>query len=215
MSTIEDKRMTTEFPLSHLLSDLAKSLQELAKKSAAENWLLRLDDLLDKLQQISKQLHMNLGYWAAVRICGECSGTIRPWDRRILVTEYTSIHRRCRENRQFFIEFLRWQFQVASGIRVLPQAPELLRATELIQSIVCSFYDEVQRNGNRSFQSEYIRGMLNGAKSMLAELRDQAIKEQVLNEARRRVGRPFPNALRLAEDGNRYGWDIEAEAGSP
>jgi hypothetical protein len=57
--------------------------------------------------------------------------------------------------------------------------------------------------------------MLNGAKSMLAELRDQAIKEQVLNEARRRVGRPFPNALRLAEDGNRYGWDIEAEAGSP
>jgi len=215
ISTIEDKRMTTEFPLSHLLSDLVKSLQELAKKSAAENWLLRLDDLLDKLQQISKQLRTSLSYVAAVRICGECSGKIRPWDRRVLVNEYTSIHRRCRESRQFFIEFMRWHFQLASGVTVLPQTPELLRATELIQLIVCSFYDEVQRNGKGSVQSEYIRGMLNGAKSMLAELRGHATKEQVLNEARRGIARPFPCALPLAEDGNRYGWDIEAEAGSP
>jgi hypothetical protein len=140
---------------------------------------------------------------------------IRPWDNRVLVNEYTSIHRRCRESRQFFIEFVRWHFQLASGVTVLPQTPELLRATELIQLIVCSFYDEVQRNGNGSVQSEYIRGMPNGAKSMLAELRGQATKERVLNEARSCIARPFPSALPLAEDGNRYGWDIEAEAGSP
>lgn len=207
--------MTTEFPLSNLFSNLAKSRQELAKKSAAKNWLLRLNELFDELQRTSKQLRTSLSYLAAVRICGECSGTIRPWDRWVLVNEYTSIHRRCRESRQFFIEFMRWHFELASGVRVLPQAPELLRATELIQLIVCSFYDEVQRNGKGSVQSEYIRGMLNGAKSMLAELRGHATKEQVLNEARRGIARPFPSALPLAEDGNRYGWDIEAEAGSP
>jgi hypothetical protein len=214
ISTIEDGCMTTELPLGHLVSNLAKSLQELAKKSAAKNRVLRLD-LLDKVQRTSKQLRTSLSYRAAVRICGECSGTIRPWDSRVLVNEYTSIHRRCGESRQFFIEFVRWHFQLASGVTVLPQTPELLRATELIQLIVCSFYDEVQRNGNGSVQSEYIRGMLNGAKSMLGELRGQAIKEQVLNEARRGIARPFPSALPLAEDGNRYGWDIEAEAGSP
>ncbi len=207
--------MTMEFPLGHLVSDLAKGLQELAKKSATKNRLLRLNDFFDKLQQTSKQLRTGFSYRAAVRICAECSGTIRPWDSRVLVTEYTSTHRRCWENRQFFVEFMQWQWQVASGVTVLHRAPEVLRATELIQSIVCSFYDEVQRNGKRSPKSEYMRGMLHGAKSMLAELRGQAIKERVLNEARRRIARPFPSALPLAEDGNRYGWDIDAEAGSP
>jgi len=207
--------MTPEFPLSHLVSHLAKSLQELGKKAGAENWLLRLNGLTDKLQHTSKRLRMSLSYRAAVRICGECSGTIRPWDSRVLVTEHTSIHRRCWENRQLFVEFVHWHSQVAAGGTVLHEPPELLRATELIQSIVCSFYDEVQRNGKRSPQSEYMRGMLNGAKSMLSELRGQATKEQVLNEARRRIAKPLPSALPLAEDGNRYGWDIEAEAGSP
>ena len=207
--------MKTEFPLGHLVSNLAKSLQELAKRSAAKNRLLRLNEFFDKLLPTSKQLRTRLSYLAAVRICGECSSTIRLWDSRVLVNEYTSIHRRCRESRQFFIEFMRWHFELASGVRVLPQTPELLRATELIQLIVCSFYDEVQRNGKGSVQSEYIRGMLNGAKSMLSELRGQATKEQVLNEARRRIAKPLPSALPLAEDGNRYGWDIETEAGSP
>jgi hypothetical protein len=207
--------MTTQFPLGHLVSNLAKSLQELAKKSAAKNRLLRLNDFFYKVQQISKQLRTSLSYRAAVRICGECSGTIPLWDRRVLVTEYTSTHRRCWENRQFFVEFVHWQCQVASGVTVLHQPPKLLRAIELIELIVCSFYDEVQRNGKASVQGEYIRGMLNGAKSMLAELRGQAIKEQVLNEARKGIARPFPSTIPLAEDGNRYGWDIEAEAGSP
>jgi hypothetical protein len=62
ISTIEDRRMTTEFPLSHLFSDLAKSLQELAKKFGAEIWLPRLNDLLDKLEQISKRSRMSLSY---------------------------------------------------------------------------------------------------------------------------------------------------------
>jgi hypothetical protein len=204
--------MATEFPCGRLLSNL---LQELGRKSMVKNWLLRLNNLLGKLQQTSQQLRTSIIDRATVRICDDCSCTIRPWDSRVLVTEYASTHRRCWENRQFVIEFLRWQFQVASGVRVLAQAPELLRATELIELIVVSFYGEVQRKGKGSPQSEYLRGMLNGAKSMLAELRGQAIKEQVLNEARERIGQPLPSALALAEDGNRYGWDIEAEAGSP
>ena len=184
-------------------------MQELAEKSLAGNWLLRLNDLLNKLQPTLKQLRMNLIDRATVRICYDCSRPIRLWDSRVLVTEYTSIHESCWKGRQFFSEFVRYH-----EAQVSFEPPELLRATGLIESIVCSFYDEVRRNGEGSPQSEYIRGMLNGAKSMLAELRDQATKEQVLSEARRRVGRSFPSIIPLAEDGNRYGWDIEAEAGS-
>ncbi len=207
--------MTSEFRLSHSLSYLAMKSRERAKKFIAENSLLTPDDLLDKLQHTWQRLRMSLSYRASVRICGECSGPIRPWDSRVLVTEYAFIHRRCWENRTFFVDFLNWHCQVTSGVSVLHEAPELLRATELIQSIVGSFYDEVQRSGKRSPQSEYMRGMLYGAKSMLSELRGQATKEKVLDEARRRIAKPFPSALPLAEDGNRYGWDIEAEAGSP
>ena len=79
--------MSTEFPLSYLVSNLAKSLQELAKKSAAKNRLLRLNNFVDKFQQTSKQLRTSLSYRAAVRICAECSGTIRPWDSRVLVSQ--------------------------------------------------------------------------------------------------------------------------------
>ena len=205
-----EAHMTIEFPFGHLLSGLAKSLHELVTRCWTENCLPRFNDFLEKLKRTSKQLRRRFADRAAAGMCDECSRIIRPWDSRVSVTEHTSIHRSCWESRQFFIGFVHQQSLV-----VRFQTPALLRALALIESIVRSFYDEVQRKGTDTPQSEYIRGMLNGARSMLTELRDQATKEQILSEARRRVGKPLPSALPLAEDGNRYGWDIEAEAGSP
>jgi hypothetical protein len=192
--------MTTEFPFGPFLSNLA------TQKSEPQNWLVRLN-FLEKLPQISKHCRMSLIDRATIRPCDDCSRTIRPWDRRV-IAEYTSYHRRCWESRQFFREFVRYQ-------QSQPQTLQFQRATELIESIVLYFYDEVQRNGKDSAQGEYIRGMLNGAKSMLAELSGKAIKEQVVGEVRKRVGKPIPSVLALAEDGNRYGWDLEADPGSP
>jgi hypothetical protein len=198
--------MMAEFPRGRLLSNV---LQELRRNSTVKNWLRRFNEPLGKLRHTSQQLRVSIIDRATVRTCDYCSRTIRPWNRRLLVTEYASAHRSCRESRQFFSELLHQQSQGSA------QPPEFLRAADLVELIVASFYDEVQRTGKGSPQSEYIRGMLNGAKSTLAELLGHAIKDQILNEARKRVGKPFPSALALAEDGNRYGWDIEAEAGSP
>jgi hypothetical protein len=199
--------MTIESPFGHLLSGIANSLQELVRKCWTENCLPRFHDSFQKVKRTSNQLRRRFVERAAAGMCDECSRIIRPWDSRVSVTEHTSVHRSCWEGRQFFIEFVHQQSLVARS-----QTPALLRAVALIESIVCSFYDEVQRHGTNTLQSEYIRGMLRGARSILTELRDQATTEQVLSEARRRIGRPLPSALPLAEDGNRYGWDIEADA---
>jgi len=206
--------MTMEYVLGHLLSSLAKGSQELARKSLGNDWLPKLNVSLEKLQQPLKRWRMRLSDCAAVRICEGCSRPIRPWDRRVLMTEHSYIHQSCWEGGEFFRELVR-QYDPNLIGSVSLEAPDLRRAAWLIESIVRSFYDEAQRNGKDSPQSEYMRGMLGGAKSMLGGLRGQGAKECVLGEVRRRVGKPLPSVIPLAGDGNRYGWDAEAEAGSP
>src|SRR5579863_5641165 len=101
--------MTTEFPFGHLLSNVVESFQGLARKSSAKNWLPRLKDLLKKLRKNLKELRMSLIDRATVRICYDCSRPIRPWDSRILVTEYTFMHRSCSKTRQFIEEFMHYR----------------------------------------------------------------------------------------------------------
>lgn len=206
--------MTMEDVLGHLLSSLAKGSQELARRSLGDDRLTRLNGPLGKLQQPLKRWRTRLMDCAAVRICEGCSRPIRPWDRRVLMTEQGCIHQSCWEGGEFFRELVR-QYDPNLIGPVSPEAPDLRRAAWLIESIVRSFYDEAQRNGKDSPQSEYLRGMLGGAKSMLGGLRGQGAKEWVLGEVRKRVGKPLPSVVPLAGDGNRYGWDAEAEAGLP
>jgi hypothetical protein len=206
--------MTMEYVLGHLLSSLAKGSQELARKSLGNDWAPRLNGPLEKLQQPLKRWRMRLIDCAAVRICEGCSRPIRPWDRRVLITEHGCIHQSCWEGGEFFRELVR-QYDPHLIGSVSLEAPDLRRAVWLIESIVRSFYDEAQRNGKDSAQSEYMRGMFNGAKSMLGGLRGHGAKQWVLGDFRGRVGKPLPSVIALAADGNRYGWDAEAEAGSP
>jgi hypothetical protein len=59
------------------------------------------------------------------------------------------------------------------------------------------------------------RGQLHGAKFMLSELRGAAFKDHVLREVRKRIKKPFPHIIALAPDGNRYGWDSDADIDGP
>ena len=150
---------------------------------------------------------------ATVRLCEDCHSQIRSWEGRVWVTEFNCIHRSCWEGRQFFREYIRLHEGPVGFHERLPATADIRQALSLIESIVMSFYDAVQRNGKDGPQSEYIRGMLNGAKSMFAVFRGHEIREVVLDEVRRRTGKPLPSIIPRAEDGNRYGWDMDAEDG--
>jgi hypothetical protein len=204
----------TMYVFGHLLSGLAKGSQKVARKSLGNDRLPRLNGSLEKLQRPLKRWRMRLIDCAAVRKCEGCSRPIRPWDCWVPMTEDTYIHQSCWEGGEFFREFLRQCDPRLVG-PMPSEAPDLRRAAWQIESIVRSFYAEAQRNGKDSPQSEYLRGMLSGAKSMLGGLRGQPAKEWVLGEVRKRVGKPLPSVIPLARDGNRYGWDVEADAGSP
>jgi hypothetical protein len=213
-SSDEDRHMTMEGVLGHLLSSLANGSQELTRESLENDRPPRLNGLFDKRHRLLMRWRTRLIDCAAVRACEGCSRPIRRWDRRVLMTDQGYIHQSCWEDGEFFRELVRHYDPNLIG-PAFPEAPDLRRAAWLIESIVRSFYDEAQRNRKDSPQSEYLRGMLGGAKSMLGGLRGQGPKEWVLGEVRKRVGKPLPSVIPLARDGNRYGWDAEAEAGLP
>ncbi len=202
--------MSPESRFVRQLSSLRRSLQELETKSLSEQWLL---DFCRKLRQTFKRLCMVLIDRATVKPCEDCHRPIRPLEGRVWVTEFDRIHQRCWQGRQFFREYICLHEGSVPFHERLPATVDISQALSLIESIVTSFYDAVQRNGKDSPQNEYIRGMLNGAKSMFAVFRGHEIRDVVLDEVRRRTGKPLPNIIPLAEDGNRYGWDMDAEDG--
>jgi len=140
----------------------------------------------------------------AAATCDECCRPIRFWQSR-LTTDRGPAHRSCWENKRSVIEFVRWFSSQHSQNSV--HENELSDAIGFIESIASSFHQVIQHNGDASVQSEYVRGMLCGARSMLMLLRGKSKEEIVLTEVCRRIGGPLPSALPLAEDGNRYGWD--------
>jgi hypothetical protein len=189
--------MTMEGVLGHLLSSLANGSQELTRESLENDRPPRLNGLFDKRHRLLMRWRTRLIDCAAVRACEGCSRPIRRWDRRVLMTDQGYIHQSCWEDGEFFRELVRHYDPNLIG-PAFPEAPDLRRAAWLIESIVRSFYDEAQRNRKDSPQSEYLRGMLGGAKSMLGGLRGQGPKEWVLGEVRKRVGKPLPSVIPLA-----------------
>ena len=120
-----------------------------------------------------------------------------------LVEVLDAIAVRERRTRANLIEFL------------LEQDTNIARAVSVIETIVSLFYEEIGRGGRDTPQSEFLRGQLHGAKWMLSELRGASFKYWVLDEARKRIKKPFPHTIALAPDGNRYGWDSDADMDGP
>lgn len=203
-------KMTSKIRLVHRAFDLV-SPRNLRKNPFVEDYLLRLEGLPRKFRETFEQIRIGLIDRTTLRNCEDCYRPIRPWHDRVSITESVCIHGICQEKRQFFRDYIRHQIRQQGAI--LEARPELSEAASLIVAIVSDFDEALQQNGKDSLQCEYIRGMLNGAKSMLAKLCGAEIREQVIDEIRRRTGKPLPNTIPLAADGNRYGWDVDAEAG--
>jgi hypothetical protein len=227
--------MPAEQIFERLSSDLVKSLQQLVKR-LPPNWLHAPNQLLAKFRQRLNRLYVGLAdqYVEVARraeseICEECSHYIHWWERRVAVNEQVGVHRSCWEGRQFFSQLMSAhlpqseqspfiasrEYKSHQIANIVGKATDLDRVVGIIESIVFSFYDEMQRSGKDSPQTEYARGLLGGAKAMLAELCGAATKEQVLRDARRRVAKPLPCSLPLASDGNRYGWDPDSDSAAP
>ena len=98
---------------------------------------------------------------------------------------------------------------------VLSRATDTDRVARAIEIIVSSLYDQIDRRGADTTQTEFIRGQLHGAKWILSELLGAAFKDRILLEVRRRIKKPFPHTVSLAPDGNRYGWDSDADIDGP
>lgn len=201
--------MTTKFRFIQKVFSPVKARYR-RKKPFAGDYSIRLGRLPNRLYQTFKQVRVGLIDRTTIRPCEDCSRPIHPWHDRVWVTDSVCIHGICRERREFFKNYIRQQIHEQG--RICETRPQLSEAANLIEAIVSHFDEAVQQSGKDSPQCEYIRGMLNGAKSMLAQLCGAEIRERVIDEIRGRTGRPLPNTIPLAADGNRYGWDIDAEA---
>ncbi|HTW86497.1 MAG TPA: hypothetical protein VMD75_00700 [Candidatus Binataceae bacterium] len=99
---------------------------------------------------------------------------------------------------------------------LLTQDTNIERPVSIIALAVSSLYAEIEHAGTAdTAQSEFFRGHLAGAKFMLGELRGAVFKDIVLHEVRKRIKKPFPHTIPLAPDGNRYGWDSDADIDGP
>jgi hypothetical protein len=98
---------------------------------------------------------------------------------------------------------------------LLTQDTNIERSVNVITLIVSFLYDEIEHKGVDTAKSEFFRGQLHGAKFMLSELRGAVFKDHVLHEVRKRIKKPFPHTVALAPDGNRYGWDSDADMDGP
>jgi hypothetical protein len=205
-------------------SDLVKGVQQLVNR-LPPNWFHAPEELIAMFRQRLNRLYVELARRAESEFCEKCAHYIRWWEQRVAISEHARVHRSCWEGHQIFLRLVsvhlrqseQADFIASRGYRslrignIVGEATDLDRVVRLIESIVSSFHDEMQRSGKDSPQTEYARGLLGGAKAMLAELCNAASKEQVLRDARQRVAKPFPCALPLASDGNRYGWDPDSD----
>jgi len=177
-----------------------------ALKFGSDQWTSRCAAIARDV--LSKFRHRSVPERQGNGICDECSRSIRFWESRIFVTDRGTVHRSCWDSKQFFIEFVHQQsHELTPALHAHELVPAFYGAVRLIESTVYSLREAIRRGGEDTPQSEYMRGVLYGAKSMLTELKGRSNKELVLAEVYRRTGGPLPSTLPLADDGNRYGWD--------
>lgn len=95
-------------------------------------------------------------------------------------------------------------------VRMLTQAVSLEPGVAIIEQIVRRLV-ELDQKAPDSPQTEYYRGMLNGARWMLGAFFGKRAVRWVNQSVRERTKLRMPHIVPLAEDGNRYGFDSEAD----
>lgn len=95
-------------------------------------------------------------------------------------------------------------------VRTLTHAVSLEPAIVTIEQILPRLVELAQKDPD-SIQTEYHRGAMAGARSMLAAFFGKRAIRWVNRQVRARTGSPMPHVVPLSEDGNRYGFDTEAD----
>ena len=95
-------------------------------------------------------------------------------------------------------------------VRTLTNAATLGPAIGTIKLILPTLVELHQKSPD-STQAEYHRGLMNGARWMLSSFFGDRAMRWVNREVKERTHLPMPHILPLEEDGNRYGFDSEAD----
>jgi hypothetical protein len=95
-------------------------------------------------------------------------------------------------------------------INTLTRAIRLEPAIHTIEQILPRLV-ELDEKGPDSMQAEYSRGLMNGARWMLSAFFGDRAMRWVNQQVKQRTHLPMPHVVALAEDGNRYGFDSEAD----
>ncbi len=95
-------------------------------------------------------------------------------------------------------------------VRTLTQAVTLEPAIQVIEQILPMLVEEDKRDSG-SIQTEYNRGLMMGARWVIEAFFGKRAIRWVNQRVRTRTGLPMPHAIALARDGNRYGFDSEAD----
>ncbi len=95
-------------------------------------------------------------------------------------------------------------------VRILTQAVSLEPAVATIEQILPRLV-ELDQKAPDSVQAEFYRGLLSGARWMVSAFFGKRAVRWVNQTVRERTKLPMPHVVPLAEDGNRYGFDSEAD----
>lgn len=117
---------------------------------------------------------------------------------RVLVEELDEIASGSQRTRANFI------------VRTLTQAVSLEPAITTMEQILPRLV-ELHQKAPDSAQAEFYRGVMSGARWMLAAFFGKRAIRWANEQVRKRTGLPMPHVVPLAEDGNRYGFDSEAD----
>lgn len=117
---------------------------------------------------------------------------------RTLVTQLDEIARGDQRTRANFI------------VSTLTRAATLEPAVNTIEQILPQLV-KLDQKAPDSIQTEYYRGLMNGARWMLSAFFGDRAMRWVNQQVKQRTHLPMPHVIALAEDGNRYGFDSEAE----
>jgi hypothetical protein len=95
-------------------------------------------------------------------------------------------------------------------VRILTHAVTLEPAVHVMEQILPILVKEDKKNPN-SVQAEFYRGIMSGARWMIGAFFGRRAVRWVNTEVKQRTKLPMPHVVPLAADGNRYGFDSEAD----